>query len=722
MLRDPAQSESDQANHRETLRRSFAWGALLAFLTLAAYLPALGGGWVWDDDSYVTHNPLLSHDVPVQEALRRIWTPGETPQYYPLVFTSFLIESRLYGADFAARPLGFHLANVALHGLSAILLWTILRRLDVAGAWFAAAIFALHPMNVESVAWVTERKNVLALAFGLASVLAWLKATAPRTEDDASPRYGMAALALGLFIGGMLSKTTIAAVAPAIVLIHLWRRDRLATWQWAMLAAFFAVGIPLGLHTAHVERTLVGAEGDEFALTFAQRLALAPRSVLFYAWTFVWPSRLAFIYPRWTLDVSSAVTWVPLLALAAAFAAGAVAWTRGSRGPLTLLLLLLAALFPALGFFDVYPFRYSYVADHFAYLATVPLAVAVSVLLTTLARRMSAVLLRVGAAALLAILALSTAANCLAYADEESLWRSSLAANEDAWMPWTNLAGTLLPQSGRLLDAGQTEEGIETAREAETYARRSIDIDDTKATAWTNLSEALRLQGRHAEAFDAITRAETLAPHVAHIHWRKGRLLELTGDHEGAAAAYRTSLELPDKTRAPVQIGPVRRERRLDLARVLTKADRLADAVPVYEAMLADDPADAHAAANLARVTQRLGNLELSRAAHRVALEHAPDMPFVIAVVPGFVEVLLASPTNEELVGEAVDAATAFRGLMHDHPLALVLLARAEAARGRADEARALLTLARERAADEPQQVRDEIDRRERELLGAPDP
>lgn len=694
------------------------WAVLLVALTIVAYIPALGAGWIWDDDSYVTHNALLAHDLPFQEALRLIWTPGNTPQYYPIVFTSFLLESRLYGSDFTSAPFGFHLVNVLLHATSALLLWTILRRLSVPGAWLAAAIFALHPMNVESVAWVTERKNVLALALGLGSIWAWLAATPPK--DDATParppHYGMCALSLVLFVFAMLSKTTISAVAPAIVLLHLWRRDRLAAGQWAFLAAFFAIGIPLGLHTAHVERTHVGAEGEEFLMTFAQRLALAPTSALFYVWTFVWPSRLAFIYPRWTIDAANAVTWIPFAVVTASLGAGAFLWTRGSRGPLVLMLLVLAGVFPALGFFDVYPFRYSFVADHFAYLATVPLAVAAAWIIVALTRRFAPKVRATVAGALLLVSTLLTATQTLGYADEETLWRASLTANPNAWMPWTNLAGVLLPKAGRQLDAGNTEKGLALAREAAEAAQRSIDIDPTNATAWTNLSEALRLETRFADAIKAADKAVEIAPQLAHVHWRQGRLRELLGDFAGAAESFRKSIELPDRTRAPVQIGPILRERRMDLARVLGKADRIAETAPIYEALLAENPADAEAAANLARAEQRLGNVEKARTAYRVALTNAPEPRFAVMIMPGFVDALLAAPVTKESAAEAVDAARWLQQRVGDDPLALVLLARAQAAHGERDAARASIAKAREKAAAAPQQVKDEIERRAKEL------
>ncbi|MFO0829615.1 MAG: tetratricopeptide repeat protein [Phycisphaerales bacterium] len=696
------------------------WLATLALvaLVLAAYLPALGAGWIWDDDSYVTANPLLDPSLNVDDALRLIWTPGATPQYYPLVFTSFLIESRLYGAmtgdPYQLHPFGFHLVNIALHAASAVLVWRILRELGVPGAWLAAALFAAHPMNVESVAWVTERKNVLALALGLAAVASWLRGV----RDD---RMGWCGLALALFVLGMLSKTTIAAVAPALVVIHVWRRDRLPLRTWAFLACFFAVGIPLGLHTAHVERTHVGAEGAEFALSFAQRLALAPRIALHYVWTFVWPSRLAFIYPRWTIDAGSALAWLPAALVAAALVVGAVAWRRGSRGPLALMVIGFASLFPALGFIDVYPFRYSYVADHFAYLATIPLAIGAAYALTTLARRLDRRVAAAGAALLVCGLAIATGTQTLAYRNEETLWRSSLSANPDAWMPASNLAGIVARQAGDAIASRDQARGLELAKESEALARAALDKSPEQATAWTNLSEALRLQSRFADALAAADKALALAPNQPDAHWRRGRLLELSGDLSGAIDAYRAALEHPDRSRAPAGSGFDARATRLDLVRVLIRTERIAEAIAVLETVVAEHPDDAAAAATLARCRVKTGDLPGARSAYRAALEAAPDVQFAVSIVPSFIEALLSPPSDADAAREASDAAS----WLNDRtggadPLVMVLRARTLAALGDLEAARRLVAEARSRAADAPAAVRDEIERRAKEFDAAP--
>ena len=144
------------------------WGLGLLLLTCLAYIPALSAEFIWDDDDYVTANPVLQEGG---RGLVRIWTePTSLPQWYPLVHTTFWLEAQLWGMS----PAGYHIVNVLLHGLSAWVLLIVLRRLEVPGALLAAAVFAVHPVHVESVAWVTERKNVLSLLFALLAVRAWL--------------------------------------------------------------------------------------------------------------------------------------------------------------------------------------------------------------------------------------------------------------------------------------------------------------------------------------------------------------------------------------------------------------------------------------------------------------------------------------------------------------------------------------------------------------------
>ncbi|HOW19171.1 MAG TPA: O-GlcNAc transferase, partial [Phycisphaerae bacterium] len=359
----PRQTGQTAADHHLAVSGSSCLPAAagLLLLALAVYIPAMRGGFVWDDDDYVTENRTLRS----LDGLGRIWFDiRATPQYYPLVFTSFWLEYHLWDS----RPGGYHVVNILLHGTSAVLLWLVLRRLAVPGAWFAAAVFAVHPVHVESVAWITERKNVLSGVFYLSAALVWLRFAGLDCPRAAEPRRrSLYAIGLFLFACALLSKSVTASLPAALLLVLWWKRGRIARGDFLPLVPFFALGAVMGLITAWVERHHVGAEGAEWALSAAERCLIAGRALWFYAAKLIWPVRLTFIYPRWPID--SGVWWQYLYPIAAVAAIGLL-WglrRRIGRGPLVAVLFFAITLAPALGFFDVYPMRYSFVADHFQY-------------------------------------------------------------------------------------------------------------------------------------------------------------------------------------------------------------------------------------------------------------------------------------------------------------------------------------------------------------------
>src|SRR4051812_32714143 len=325
---------------------------------LVVYQPVWNGGFLWDDAAHVTRPDLRS-----LQGLWSIWfTPGATQQYYPLTHSFFWLQHRLWGD----APLGYHVVNLVLHASAASMIGLLLWRLSIPGTYLVAAIFALHPIQVESVAWISEIKNTLSAVLYLASALAWLRF---RDKRDA----GSYALSLSLFVLALCSKTVTATLPAALLVIEWWRRRRLS-WPRDVLplVPFFVVGAAAGLATIWVERTLVGAEGVAFDFTPIERALIAGRALWFYAGKLFWPTNLVFIYPRWS--VSEHMGWQYLYP-AAAIAAIALAWMvrSRSRGPLAGVLFFAGTLFPALGFFNVYPFLFSFVADHFQYLASLGL-------------------------------------------------------------------------------------------------------------------------------------------------------------------------------------------------------------------------------------------------------------------------------------------------------------------------------------------------------------
>jgi tetratricopeptide (TPR) repeat protein len=498
------------------------FGAIIA-VTLIAYLPALQNGFIWDDDRYVTHNDLLR----TWAGLRTIWVdPSSMLQHYPLTHTSLWLEFQLWGLD--AR--GYHLVNVLLHGVNAGLLWLVLRRLAVPAAWLAAAVFALHPVHVESVAWISELKNVQSGFFYLLAALAYVRFALAR--DGSSP-WRLYALALLSFVCAVLSKTVACSLPVALLLCVWWKQGELTRRDVAPLIPFFVFGLLLGLPTAWMERHYVGAQGEEWDLSLVARCLVAGRALWFYAGKLGWPSNLTFIYPRWNVD--TAAPWQYLFPLAAGVVL-ALLWARRpllGRGPLAAVLYFAITLGPALGFFDVYPMRYSFVADHFQYLASIGLIVlAVATLAAAAERRGARPVFHAAAAVLLVALGAAAWGQSHAYRDLETLWRDTVRKNPAAWMAHNNLGRELLTQGkvgeaaqsfqaalalkpdymDALYNMGNVSAALGQLDAARDYYERALRIYPHFAPAHNNLANIHAYQGRMAEAIEHYERALELMP------------------------------------------------------------------------------------------------------------------------------------------------------------------------------------------------------------------
>ena len=474
---------------------SWRFALLLLAIALVAYQPVLRhAGFVWDDDFYVTENPALRS----VEGLKGIWIkPGTTVQYYPLVFTSFWGEYHLWGL----QPFEYHLVNILLHALNALLLWQVLRRLEIPGAWLAALIFAIHPVQVESVAWITERKNVLSGLFYLLAALAYLRFR-PLTNAKPSGARDWRAypLVIALFLAALLSKTVTCSLPAALLLLVWWKTGRVGKRDALPLAPLFVLGAALGLVTIQMEKH-AGATGVEWTLSFVQRCLVAGRALWFYAGKLFWPQQLTFIYPRWEIDAGAAWQYLfPVAVLAVLIALWSLR-SRIGRGPLAAVLFFAGTLAPALGFFDLYPFRYSYVADHFQYLACIGLIALTASAGTVLYQRAGQQgrdLGRLATVLVLLLLGVSTWKQAHVYQDPEILWRDTLAKNPAAWMAHNNLSAILVQQ-------GKIEEAIWHS------ARRCVSTPGT-GPAHNNLGNALSNIGRVSEAIGEYEQALRLMP------------------------------------------------------------------------------------------------------------------------------------------------------------------------------------------------------------------
>ncbi len=579
-----------------TLRRSWKWewletgwwgGVVLVLAVLVAYIPAIRGGWVWDDDDYVTRNPTLRS----WSGLWRIWfEPGATPQYYPLVHTTFWLEYQLWGL----WPGGFHFTSVALHATSALLLWRVLVVLGFPGALWAAAVWGLHPVQVESVAWVTERKNTLSGFFFMAASLLALK----HTLHGGRRWHGVPYVASFLLYACALLSKTVTATWPVAVALVWWGRLGTVPRAWlARLLPFLALGGALAAVTVIMERHHVGALGPDWNLTFLERLLIASRALWFYLGKLVWPVGLTFVYPRWEITATDplAYGWVAACALASLVLL--FARSRVGRWPLVAAAYFAVTLAPALGFVNVFPMRYSFVADHYQYLASVgPLALAACSAARFWAARVASTNLTlrrffgIAIASFLAVsLACRTWVQARAYRDAETLWRDTLQKNPKAWMAHNNLGLHLLEQ-GEL-------------RQAQEHFEQALAAKADDSFAMNNLGLVHAHRGELQRAADWFARAIETDPQQAEAANNLGNVFAQTKQWEAAETAFRLAL----------QRRPAYAEAWNNLANVLAMQGRTGEAIEAYRQAVALDPAYLDALLNLARVLAASGQPEEAR-------------------------------------------------------------------------------------------------------------
>jgi tetratricopeptide (TPR) repeat protein len=597
---------------RSARRLGPCWvGPLVLGATLAAYFPALRGGPVWDDDFHITKAALRSG-----HGLARIWFDlGATAQYYPVLHTAFWIEHHLWGETM----LGYHLTNVFLHATSACLFIVALRRLRVPGALVGGLLFALHPVGVESVAWISEQKNTLSTVFYLLAALAYLRwresldgesvvgtggppvraaAESIAGTDGPAARPHLYYVGLGFFLLALLSKSVTATLPAALLVVAWWQRGRLSARRDVVpLLPWFALGAAAGLFTAWVERRYIGAQGAEFALTAADRILIAGRVLWFYLGKLVWPARLIFIYPHWTITASDPGAY---LYPAGTLAVLGLLWAirRRTRAPLACALFFAGSLFPALGFFNVYPFLFSYVADHFQYLASLGIYAGAAgawgrwatcgraepgspALLPAGSRAPSGgakaidptrrpgaigVGPAVVAAGVLLVLGALTWRQSRHYRDARTLYEETLAQNPACWLADTNL-GILL------VDSGQPSAAL-------VPFQRALALKPDLAETHLDLGNALRALGRNPEAMVQYDLALRGRADYAPAHYNKGVALAAAGRPREAIPEYREALRL----------NPGYAEAHDNLGNALRDIGRLTDALPEYAAALQLDP------------------------------------------------------------------------------------------------------------------------------------
>jgi tetratricopeptide (TPR) repeat protein len=495
--------------------------AILFTATILACQSFWRAGFIWDDDVYVTQNPLLT----APDGLRRIWFSLDSPsQYFPLTYTTFYFERAIWNL----HSVGYHWVNTVLHAVNALLLWRLLARLRVPGAWIAAAIFALHPVQVESVAWITERKNVLMGFFFFLTLLSWIEFI----DATAAKRLRYYVAALIFFALTLTAKTTACTLPAALLLILSLKRISTTRQRIAQIIPFVALGALMGLVTLWWERFHQGTRGSLFALGPLERLLVACHAIWFYLGKFIWPANLTFSYPRWPISRNDPIAYFWLVLTVVAIVALWLTRRKTGRSLGIAALFFVATLLPVLGFIMLYTFRYTFVADHYQYLACIGPAALVGAGVAKACERwkhQNSFILAVTGIVILTLGVLTWRQGRI-YMSDETLWRDTLAKNPGSWLACNNLGNDLLQQ-------GETDQAI-------TQFNHALELEPALAENYGNLGDALIQKGQPAEALTQYEKSIALNPNLPEVQYNYANALRQEGRVAEAIAHYRAALAL----------------------------------------------------------------------------------------------------------------------------------------------------------------------------------
>src|SRR5438067_6607986 len=573
--------------------RALIFAVVLAAVTIFAYRPAWHGRFLWDDDAYIINNELLT----APDGWQRIWFSLDSPsQYFPFTYSTFRIEHALWGLN----TTGYHWVNLLLHIGNALLVWAVLARLRVPGSWLAAAIFALHRVQVESVAWITERKNVLMGFFFLLTLLGWIAFVDERTRR----RWIFYCLALIFYVLALSAKAT-ACTLPAALFLILWLQNKPITMRRLIqIVPFVILGIGMGLLAVWWERYHQGTNRAVFTfLSPIERILVATRAVWFYLSKIFWPSNLTFIYPRWNISPADLLEYVWLLAGIAACVVIYFLRRYFGRSVEVAAAFFVVTLSPVLGFIMLFTFRYAFVADHYQYLACIgPIALA-SAGIVSLSEKFAQHRTLIVSVALLVVASLGTLTwrQAATYTDIETLWRTILARNPECWMPHTNL-GLVLFEKGKIDDAI-------------AHYRSALQMQPDWWDAEYNLGTALLAKGQVDEAILHCEKAVSMRPTDPDAQVSLGNLFLRKGRIDEAIAHYQKAMMLhPDHFLA-----------RYSLGHALLEKGELDSAIQVCRSALLLRPSDADCHTTLAIALEEKGKAAEAIQHYKKALELAPE-------------------------------------------------------------------------------------------------
>jgi hypothetical protein len=558
-------------------------GAVIVLAVLWVYAPVchpvFAPEWLWDDDTLLTANATVQSTTAA--SLSKIWFNPDGVDYFPLSYTALWLQWPLFGGWSS----GYHAVSIALHAIGSLLLWRLLAVMRVPGSWLAALMFAVHPVCVESVAWVSELKNTLSLPlFFLAAIhfvsfddLAHGRSNGTPVASAGAERHYW--LALAFFLLAMFAKTSVVMLPVVLLLYVWWKRGRVAVQDVVRAGPFFLVSLVLGLVTLSFQHGR--AIGDEAIIVggLASRTATAGLSILWYLWLMLWPVNLLPIYPRWEVDPPRAwqfLAWLPILGgLWACWnnrdAAGPRHWERWGRHALFAFGFFLLMVFPVLGFVTIAYMRITWAADHFIYLPMIgPIALVAAALATgvrLVPERLQS-LMPVWMTCVLVWLAALSYRYAGAWVNEDALWTHTLAHNPDAWQAHNRL-GVMKYSRGHIDDL-EPADGIRSLGALHHFTRSTALRPDLGETH-NNLGLALSAKGRLPEAIEQFREAARVTPRDPRIRVNLANSLVAVGQFEEAAAIYEALLRFqPDNPALLCNLGvTLHRRGRRDEAIVL---------------------------------------------------------------------------------------------------------------------------------------------------------
>lgn len=575
-------------------------GAAVALLALATGAASLGNGFVWDDAEMVREAAVreLAGFVDIWLRPSTIRSEGH---YWPLTWTTFWLDYRAWGTW---AP-GWHATNVALHAGVAVMAGATLARLGARGAWWAAALFAVHPLHAEVIGWTIARKDSLAALLALAAVWAWAR-------DDACGRgSAWPTVATG---AALLAKSSALWALPAMALAQWWRHGKLTGTDWRRLAPVAAIGAAIvGADTVRY----AGIDPFELGHDLATRAGAAGWALATQAANLAWPADLTPMRGPYAGGTANTVGWAVLAGAAALTGALWLERERIGRAPAAACTCFIAGLAPTLGLVEFSFLRFSASADRFAYLASIgPLALAGAGLAQAIdwTRRSAG---RAGAHTVAAAAVAGLAALGWASAQHTGTYRENVGFFQTVLAHIPNDAEMTFNLSKALGDAGRLEENAQIATAGAKRHPGDAQLAHREGTA-------LRKAGRHAQAAQAYRRALALRPHRVATHVGLGYALEALNDHEGAIAAFTAAYRRAPALRAPLGAS---------IAKAQLKAGRPQAAVATYRAALREAPDDPVLRVNLASVLARTGSGEEALAHARRALAAAPGLAFAEALI-----------------------------------------------------------------------------------------